>query len=215
MPSGGRRYGQPDRVAKCGHPVPYHPGMQRNLCDECRTEPPRSCEACGVDITKLRRGAKFCGRHCAEVASGRRLSERVPDRECALPECGAAFAPRAGNVRCCSERHGKMLYNRESRADGRQRPREWNDSRRAAWKARYALTRGAPDAEAFDYGEIYDRDGWVCGLCSEPVNPDLQWPDPMSVSLDHIVPVSRGGRHVRDNAQCSHLRCNVAKGAAA
>lgn len=108
-----------------------------------------------------------------------------------------------------------MHYRRWERENGKAPAPEWSGSRRAAWKARYALTRGAPDAESFDYREIYDRDGWVCGLCAEPVDRLLQWPDPLSVSLDHIIPVSRGGRHVRENAQCSHLRCNLSKGAAA
>lgn len=91
----------------------------------------------------------------------------------------------------------------------------WDDRRRANWRKRYALTRGAPEAEAFDYREVYERDGWTCGICAEPVDADLAWPDPMSVSLDHIVPVSAGGAHAPENAQCSHLVCNVQKGARA
>jgi 5-methylcytosine-specific restriction endonuclease McrA len=40
----------------------------------------------------------------------------------------------------------------------------------------------------------------------------LRRPSPWSVSLDHIVPVSKGGTHTRDNVQAAHLRCNQAKG---
>jgi 5-methylcytosine-specific restriction endonuclease McrA len=71
------------------------------------------------------------------------------------------------------------------------------------------------DAEKFKAGEIYERDGWTCGICDEPVNRDLKWPDPLSVSLDHIVPVSRGGGHTRANTRCSHLICNTRRGAPA
>jgi hypothetical protein len=215
MPRGGIRFGQPDRVAKCGHPVPYHPGMQRNRCDACAARPRRSCGQCAADITNRRTNVKFCSQRCGEISRGVRLPEPLPSRICALAECDVRFTPASRSVRCCSERHGKIQYNRESRADGRQAPPKWDDKARARWKARYALTRGAPDAESFDYREVYDRDGWVCGICSNPVDPEAKWPDPMSVSLDHIIPVSWGGRHSRDNAQCSHLRCNVRKGAAA
>lgn len=48
-----------------------------------------------------------------------------------------------------------------------------------------------------------------------PIDPNVAHPDPMSVSLDHIVAVSRGGMHSRENAQASHLICNVRKGARA
>ena len=88
---------------------------------------------------------------------------------------------------------------------------------RANWphlNARRARLRDA-FVETFDRLEIFERDGWVCGICGLPVDRELAWPDPMSASLDHIVPVSRGGKHARANAQCSHLVCNVKKGASA
>jgi 5-methylcytosine-specific restriction endonuclease McrA len=61
---------------------------------------------------------------------------------------------------------------------------------------------------------VFERDGWTCGLCSEPVDPALSWPDPQSASLDHVLPLSRGGSHTMANVQLAHLGCNVEKGAA-
>jgi 5-methylcytosine-specific restriction endonuclease McrA len=66
--------------------------------------------------------------------------------------------------------------------------------------------------EKFDDREIFERDRWRCGLCRNRVNPNLVFPDPMSASLDHIVPITKGGRHVRVNVQLAHLVCNVGKG---
>lgn len=74
-------------------------------------------------------------------------------------------------------------------------------------------------AKKFDNGPIefigpelvYKRDGWVCGICGEPVNKDLEYPDPESASLDHIIPLAAGGTHTWDNVQLAHLRCNVEK----
>jgi 5-methylcytosine-specific restriction endonuclease McrA len=125
--------------------------------------------------------------------------------------CDIEFTPHRREQLCCSERHGKTHYNRVSRADGRQKNPPWDERRRAHWKKRYALSRGAEDAETFDYLEVFERDGWICGLCDLPVDPDCAWPDPMSPSLDHIVPVIRGGAHTRENAQLAHLRCNIRK----
>lgn len=179
------------------------------------TAPQRECTVCGEDMRGRKADAKFCSIRCGEVSRGQRLLAPYPTRICALSECGADFQPFRDGQRCCSERHGKMLYNRESRADGRQGNPPWDDKAKARWRARKERMRGDSDAETFSFHEVFDRDGWVCGICSGPVDPDLKWPDPLSVSLDHIVPVSRGGKHRRDNAQCSHLRCNVSKGAAA
>jgi 5-methylcytosine-specific restriction endonuclease McrA len=51
----------------------------------------------------------------------------------------------------------------------------------------------------------------MCGICLQPVNPKLVSPDLMRVSLDHVIPLSRGGGHTFDNVQCAHLICNIRK----
>ena len=53
---------------------------------------------------------------------------------------------------------------------------------------------------------VLERDGYVCQLCFEPV-------DPGDVHLDHIKPWSKGGRTVMSNLQVAHSRCNMRKGA--
>lgn len=145
---------------------------------------------------------KYCSPKCAQDFSRDSLS-----RECSAPDCDRPVRAKS----LCN-----MHYRRKMRAEGAEWDSDdqpWSDRRRANWKKRYALGRGAADAESFSYGEIFDRDNWTCGICSDPVDRLLEWPDPMSASLDHIVPVSQGGAHVRDNAQCAHLGCNVSKGA--
>jgi hypothetical protein len=67
--------------------------------------------------------------------------------------------------------------------------------------------------ERFDPLEVFERDGWLCKLCGVPVDRDVQWPDPLSSSLDHILPLVAGGEHSRANTQLAHWICNVRKGA--
>jgi len=85
--------------------------------------------------------------------------------------------------------------------------REWKRNRQARRRARQM---GLP-YEVFSAEEIFERDGWVCQLCTEPVDPLVRWPDSSSASLDHRIPVSKGGHHTRVNVQLSHLGCNVSK----
>jgi len=59
--------------------------------------------------------------------------------------------------------------------------------------------------------EIFERDGWRCGLCGHKVNPQVKYPHPRSASLDHIVPLSKGGDHARANTQLACLVCNISK----
>ncbi|WP_392671322.1 HNH endonuclease [Streptomyces sp. LN785] len=68
--------------------------------------------------------------------------------------------------------------------------------------------RSNGDIERFTAEEIGDRDGWVCGLCEDPVDRTRQRPDPRSPSLDHIRTIAAGGTHTRDNVRLTHWGCN-------
>lgn len=53
----------------------------------------------------------------------------------------------------------------------------------------------------------------VCAICGLPINKRLKFPDPMSPTVDHIIPIAKGG-HPSDpaNLQAAHLICNQVKG---
>lgn len=63
--------------------------------------------------------------------------------------------------------------------------------------------------EKFLVSEIYERDGWKCQLCGKKVDRKLKWPNPLSKSLDHIVPLIMGGAHSKINVHLTHLQCNL------
>lgn len=67
--------------------------------------------------------------------------------------------------------------------------------------------------DRFDPLDIYERDSWICQICGSEVDPVILYPDPWSATLDHVVPLSRGGDHTVKNTVLAHLRCNLIKSA--
>lgn len=52
----------------------------------------------------------------------------------------------------------------------------------------------------------------VCGICGKPVDFSLKYPHPLSPSIDHIIPISKGGHPSDiDNLQLAHRCCNRQK----
>lgn len=51
----------------------------------------------------------------------------------------------------------------------------------------------------------------VCAICGQPVDKSLRYPDPMSPTVDHIIPCARGGSDDLDNLQLAHRYCNRQK----
>ncbi|WP_432679701.1 HNH endonuclease [Rhodococcus pyridinivorans] len=97
-----------------------------------------------------------------------------------------------------AEKHGRALERQfaEARTDGRHRRR--------------ALLKGA-HVESVRISDLVDRDGWSCGICGDLIDDSLEWPHLMSKTVDHIVPIARGGAHSLANCQLAHLTCNSRK----
>jgi 5-methylcytosine-specific restriction endonuclease McrA len=76
-----------------------------------------------------------------------------------------------------------------------------------------------PDHQG-DHRVVYERNRKrilasqsVCGICGQPVDKSIKDPrDPMAPTIDHIIPISRGG-HPSDisNLQLAHRWCNRQK----
>ena len=66
---------------------------------------------------------------------------------------------------------------------------------------------------------LYRRDGGVCYLCGDKCDFDDYTKDGENFiaggsypSIDHVVPLSKGGTHTWDNVKLAHHRCNTIKG---
>jgi DNA-directed RNA polymerase subunit RPC12/RpoP len=90
-----------------------------------------------------------------------------------------------------------------------------NMHRKRGFKGR-AMAYGVPYTHVHRKA-VYARDGWRCQLCGHKVlkkakrNKHTRRLHPRTASLDHIIPMSKGGPHCEANVQCACLRCNVRK----
>lgn len=100
-----------------------------------------------------------------------------------------------GSTKCCSgECHARMVRQAKKEAERKRR----------------AIKRGAKH-EPYRSREIFERDAWRCQLCRKRVCRGLVAPNPKAPTIDHILPLSRGGGDVPGNVQCAHFICNSRK----
>lgn len=165
----------------------------------------RECQYCSGDISHRAGNAKFCSRRCGELALLKRTRKFPRRAEC--KRCGREYSQERPPHLFCS----RKCFNAQYRQDHPEKFK-WNASKKAAYHRRRARKRKAQSVERVVAEEVFERDGWSCGICGEAVEPNCEWPDPLSPSLDHIVPLSKGGAHSLENVQLAHLGCNVSKG---
>lgn len=179
------------------------PGPQRTWCSEScrvRTASPykpaqpteRWCRCCAAVFKTT--GKAF---RCEDCRRNRRLG---PLRACQL--CAAEFWPLKATQRYCSKSCASTMIERPVKTLAPKGNTHQARARRFGVKYETVIKI-----------KVFERDGWFCVICQTPVDRTVEWPHPDSASLDHVVPLSRGGEHAYRNTQCSHFRCNIAKGA--
>lgn len=177
----------------------------------------RRCLECRAPYTTTNSQSACCGDKCSNLRR-KRLSDatRTVNAQARLTRkcqrCAETFVmPRPSAAALRGEVRSGLYCSRRCANDGIEYASR-GDARRARKHRRRARVRCLP-SERFAPSEIFERDGWRCGVCLCSVDGALAYPNPMSASLDHVIPLSKGGAHTRDNTQCAHLQCNVAKGA--
>jgi 5-methylcytosine-specific restriction endonuclease McrA len=105
------------------------------------------------------------------------------------------------------ERRGKHRRCLDCRLTQRRRVDAGRGSHKA--KRRREVVKAG---ETINFDDLLVRDGPSCQICNEL----LDWQAVVHrerVSLDHIVPISKGGAHTMDNVRLVHVSCNSRKGA--
>lgn len=129
-------------------------------------------------------GERLEGEHPAGVKA---LTGSYPFAECAW--CGDEFPVRSVRAKFCSDGCAVRAH-----VNGRRR------------------RLAAVNAGVYSKLEIFERDGWVCQLCFEDIDPHEKWPSDWCATVDHVMPISEGGTDRISNLQAAHWRCNRDKG---
>lgn len=185
---------------ECGDPVVYSGfGALKKYCSaKCnarvqnrrsrRRIPPvdlakRECRECGNAFKPRRIDGVYCSRRCYLVGNAKR-PEFVPERR-TCHECGQAYKAWRHDQRFCEPRCAHAFH-------GRARMNKARTGKAALYVDR----------------EIFERDGWVCWLCEERVDPTLPRRNRRGATIDHVVPLARGGADTPDNVRLAHWECN-------
>lgn len=115
----------------------------------------------------------------------------------------------------CKAERRRDLYSRNADAEKAlvsKWRRENKDRHRAQHSTRRARKYDNGPVETISYLLVFERCNGVCMLCLVDVEQFVSFPDPMAGTIDHILPLSRGGTHTYDNVQLAHSICNSRKG---
>lgn len=187
-------------VEGCEHPYSTREGYCRRhdslsrrngtpatgVCEWVAKSDRYECQACGAEFTGGRGSRRFCSSRCR--ALWMKYSGDIPSLDFTCVSCG---------TRVKRDRWSEKYQQTGRKLCGPCSVRSHMSGYRRKFPPEY----------------LAERDGGDCRLCGNHVDLSLKWPDPMSSSIDHIVPVALGGTDDEENLQLTHLACNRTKGA--
>lgn len=139
---------------------------------------------------KLLAGKKYCDDKCNKAAQRRARATQVH-----MCVCGTEYQGRKYRNGCedCRLKQ-KRLKHQQAKARRRARKR-------------------AIAYQPINNEKIFARDGWRCAYCNRKVYPrNPHKPNkPKEATLDHVIPISKGGKHIEENVVCACRECNSLK----
>lgn len=188
-----------------------------------------ACTHCGEPCLKeraSRRPKQYCSLTCrdedvyAQARAARRQVAIAPAKtmlEHALTavsrRTAKPIAPRtwvAGQCRMCGR--GFICKWGSSTCSAPCQDAWYAQQKRAHRSKRRATKKDAFVANVYP-SRVYARDLYTCRLCDLPLDMSARVPAPLAPTVDHVVPLARGGKHHPENVQAAHFLCNARKGA--
>lgn len=176
----------------------------------------RVCPGCANSFTSRAHNAIYCSNACRRWVASGHTETRPTDVSCTV--CAAPVVGRMATALYCSKRCKSRAVESRRRRDDRARYLKERD-RRIAYAIEYARQNpdigqrakrkrkallsqaGIFEVTARDWSRLKARYGNRCAYCAADRH----------LTMDHIIPVSRGGRHSIGNLIPACGRCNSAK----
>lgn len=162
----------------------------------------KTCKICSTEFTATNTRRMYCSIQCKSKQYGKYLKVRRAKAREERPDfveqpCHYCNQP----VWKLATRGGIVSHPICKDAARRDRNRQKNSKRR---NYRYISQS--------KFMEISIRDEWTCHLCGEQVDETLPRLAAKGASLDHVIPLSKGGTDDPENLKLAHFICNVRKG---
>jgi hypothetical protein len=174
----------------------------------------KPCHICGSPLGRYR--GKYCGPRCSRKAGHKKQNIRNPAARKAQAQRRRAKAwqkkldARASGsymipCKSCDEifdawgLNGRILKFCSRRC-----------SQRNQYQTRRSRKRNA-FVEVVSVKKLAKWQDWKCHLCGGKIDKTAKAPNPKSLTLEHLIPLSKGGEHSYRNCVAAHFECNWRK----
>jgi hypothetical protein len=164
------------------------------------------CDQCKKSFISNIKAQRFCCDECRRVATLIRLKEKWRTNN-PLPanwnydcdDCGKIVERDLEQGPVNKGRYGRFCLTCTKRR------------KVARYRKKTVRRQGIVKPGNIHYDEVFARDNGVCWLCDEAVDPALPRVSAGGGTIDHVIPISKGGEDTLENCRLAHWSCNNRK----
>lgn len=167
------------------------------------------CKTCGKEI--IGHSKLHCSEKCKMKYEQQRhkeyyMNEHQP-RTFVCKVCGRIVTTTYGDKRrnICSDACKKQVdLNSKHQSKYHKLKRKINGRERKKLICKVTI-------DNFTYNDLFIRDKGICQICGMPISTNKEIDNNWNGTIDHIIPLSRGGKNSKQNCQITHRICNSMK----
>lgn len=187
---------------------------KRNCSKKCRLENrarnlrkqpiTKNCEICEIAFTTSKDDSRFCSTKCRSKSNAQRqaekhklkMNQKYPNGFRTVT-CGWCGEPRTFKI-------GESVANAYH-----------SDCSKEAQVARYRIKtvkrQKLTQPHRISHEQVVREYGADCSICGEPIDLELPRTHRFGLTVDHLIPVKRGGTGEMSNLRPAHWICNIKK----
>lgn len=164
----------------------------------------KTCAECGLSYTTGRKRSSYCSTQCRNKSYNKNSSQKwkeqieakYPNRMRTAP-CGWCGEDRTFEI-------GKSVVNAFH-------PKCTLEAQRARYRIKTVKRQTKLNPRRISPDQVVREYGDVCHICQEPIDMNLPRTNRLGLTVDHVIPLSKGGTDTMDNLRPAHWICNNRK----
>jgi 5-methylcytosine-specific restriction endonuclease McrA len=162
----------------------------------------KECLICQSMFKTKKASQRACSKPCSKEQARRGSLERFRKQQADRPTtrtmpCGWCGKPRTFDIRTSTPR----AYHEDCRLQ----------AKRAHNRIRTVRRQGLPSRKKVTHELVIESYGSNCHICELPIDMTLPRTSKQGLTIDHVIPLSRGGADEIENLRPAHWICNNRK----
>jgi 5-methylcytosine-specific restriction endonuclease McrA len=195
-------------VGKPGRP-------KRNCSNECRiakrcetmksrNRKTKACIVCSTEFVTGKKGQRFCKASCRsahqaeenKIKHANKIAARYPNGM-RTELCGWCKEPRTFDIRQSTPTAFHAECTKEAQS--------------ARYRIKTVKRQKKTKPYRISHEQVVREYGQDCDICKEPIDLELPRTHRFGLTVDHVIPVNKGGTDSMENLRPAHWICNVKK----